>query len=147
MKLCLVCSAGGHLTEMMQLKEFYNDHDYFFITLKKHDTEDFRERAYFVSDPERNPLKFIANFLQSFLLLIKERPDIIVSTGAGMSIPICWLGKLFGKKIVFIESFCRIEKPSLTGKIIYPIADLFLVQWTEQLENYGDRVEYHGGVF
>jgi len=147
MKLCLVCSAGGHLTEMKQLEDFYSRYDHFFVTLRKHDTKDFREKAYFIIDPQRNPVKFILNALQSLGILLKENPGIIVSTGAGMAIPFCWIGKMFGKKIMFIESFCRIEEPSLSGKLVYPVSDLFLVQWKEQLKKYGKKAEYHGSVF
>jgi UDP-N-acetylglucosamine:LPS N-acetylglucosamine transferase len=144
-----VCSAGGHLTELIQLKEVYEQYDHFFITLKRQDTIDLakKEKVYFISDPERNPIKFIANLFQSFWILIKEKPNIILSTGAGMAIPVCYIGKIFRSKIIFIESFCRIKEPSLTGKIIYPIADLFLVQWREQLKKYGNKAIYSGSVF
>jgi len=149
MKICLVCSAGGHLTELIQLKEVYEQYDHFFITLKRQDAIDLakKEKIYFISDPERNPIKFIANLFQSFWILIKEKPNIILSTGAGMAIPVCYIGKIFRSKIIFIESFCRIKEPSLTGKIIYPIADLFLVQWREQLKKYGNKAIYSGSVF
>jgi len=144
-----VCSAGGHLTELIQLKEVYEQYDHFFITLKRQDAIDLakKEKIYFISDPERNPIKFIANLFQSFWILIKEKPNIILSTGAGMAIPVCYIGKIFRSKIIFIESFCRIKEPSLTGKIIYPIADLFLVQWREQLKKYGNKAIYSGSVF
>jgi UDP-N-acetylglucosamine:LPS N-acetylglucosamine transferase len=132
---------------MQQLKDFYKKYDYFFVTLKKHDTEDFEEKAYFISDPGRNPLKFVLNAFQGLFIILKERPKIVVSTGAGMAIPLCYMAKILGRKIVFIESFCRIEEPSITGKIVYPVADVFLVQWKEQLKKYGKKAKYHGGVF
>lgn len=61
--------------------------------------------------------------------------------------PACFLGKFFFKsKVIFIESFCRIKEPSLSGKLIYPVSDLFLVQWKEMLKFYGERAIYRGAV-
>lgn len=104
------------------------------------------EKVYFVEDPSRNPIKFLKCLFQTFCILKKEKPKVIISTGAGVAVPACFLGKLFFKsKIIFIESFCRIEEPSLSGKLIYPISDLFLVQWKKLLKFYGKAI-YRGSV-
>lgn len=148
-KLCLTCSAGGHLTEMFHLKKCYSKFPHFFVTFKRRDTSELskKEKTYFVTDPGRNPINFLKNMFQSFRVLSKERPAVIMSTGAGVGIPISYLAKLvFGCKIVFVESFCRTEHPSLTGRIIYPIADMFMVQWEELLEKYGDKAIYRGAI-
>jgi beta-1,4-N-acetylglucosaminyltransferase len=72
---------------------------------------------------------------------------VIISTGAGVAVPTCFLGKfLFKSKFIFIESFCRIKEPSLSGKLIYPIADLFFVQWKNLLNFYGKKAIYRGSV-
>ncbi|GAI84775.1 unnamed protein product [marine sediment metagenome] len=106
-----------------------------------------KEKVYFVADPKRNPISFLKCVVQSFTILFKEKPDVLISTGAGVAIPACYLAKLFlGSKIVFVESFCRIKEPSLSGKFMYPISDLFLVQWPEMLEKYGDKAVYRGAV-
>ncbi len=85
-------------------------------------------------------------FLKSFFWLIKEKPDIIVSTGALVTCPISLLGKLMRKKIIYIESFARVDNASLTGKLFYKIADVFIVQWEELLKIYPKAI-YGGGIF
>jgi polysaccharide biosynthesis protein len=84
--------------------------------------------------------------MKSGYILLKKKPDIIISTGALVTYPICLLGKILGKKIVYIESFARVDKASLTGKLMYKIADLFIVQWKELLNIYPNAV-YGGGIF
>ena len=146
MKICLACSIGGHLTQMFRLMPAFEGHDTYFVTFEGETSKDL-EHVYFIKDWKRNPLMFFVNFFQSLDILLKEKPDVIVSTGAGIAIPTCYLGKLFGKKIIFIESFSRIKRRSATGKTIYPIADLFLVQWKSLLKEYGDKAKYKGAVF
>ena len=149
MKLCLTCSAGGHLTEISQIYGCYSKYRRFFITFKREDTKELakREKVYFVEDPSRNPMNFIRCLFQTFSILRKEKPNVIISTGAGVAIPACFLGKFFFKsKVIFIESFCRIKEPSLSGKLIYPIADLFFVQWKSLLDFYGKKAIYRGSV-
>jgi UDP-N-acetylglucosamine:LPS N-acetylglucosamine transferase len=77
---------------------------------------------------------------------MKEKPDCIISTGALITYPICLLGKMMGKKIIYIESFARVDRPSLTGKFMYKVADLFIVQWEELLKHYPKAV-HTGGIF
>ncbi len=148
MKLCIACSAGGHLTEIKQIEEYYKKHEHFFITFKRFDSIELAEKnkVYFVVDPKRNPFKFAWNFFQSLKILLKEKPDAIISTGAGIALPALFIAKLMGKKTVFIESFCRIKKPSFSGKIAYKFADLFLVQWKENLKFY-PKAKFKGAVF
>lgn len=146
MKICLSCSAGGHLTEMLQLMEAFKGHKTFFITFKEESSKDLKN-AYFVKDPKRNPFKIFINILQTIRILLKEKPDVIVTTGAGISIASCFFGKLLGAKIIYIEGYARVNTKSLTGKIIYPIADVFLVQWKSLVKAYGKKAQYKGSVF
>ena len=130
MNICIVCSAGGHLTEILLVKEAYNKYNKFFITFKRENSIELakKEKVYFVEDPERNFKNFIKCALQTLKILLKERPRVLISTGAGVAVPACFLGKfLLKSKIIFIESFCRINKASLSGRIIYHISDLFFV--------------------
>lgn len=147
MKICLACSASGHLTELFQLKSVFENYESFLVTYKAPNSKKTGFRTYFVENVTRSPLSFIKNFFQSFRILLKERPKIIISTGAGTAVPTCYIGKLFGSKVIFIETFCMITKSSLSAKLVYPIADLFLCQWEEQLKNFGQKAEYYGGVF
>jgi len=147
--LCLTCSAGGHLTELMHLKECYSKYKRFFVTFKREDTNELakEEKVYVVEDPKRNLIKFFKSVFQTFSILSKEHPDIVISTGAGVGVVTCYIAKLFfGSKIIFLESFCRIEEPSLSGKLVFPISDLFFVQWKELLQKYGKGAIYRGAI-
>lgn len=147
MKICLVASAGGHLKEITFLEKFYKKYPRFFITFKRENSLSLsnKEKVYFVEDPGRNLVRFLKNAFQSFKIILKERPDIVISTGAGVAIAVCYFGKLIGSDIIFIESFCRTQKPSLTGKIIYPISDIFFVQW-KRLKFYFPKAVYGGSL-
>lgn len=149
MKVAVACSAGGHLTEVLQLEGVFRQREHFFVTFRREDSKELakRERVYFIIDPKRNPLKLMKNLFQSVWVLLKERPSVILTTGAGVVIPFCYLAKLARAKIIYIESFCRVREPSFTGKLLYPIADLFFVQWEDMLEKYGKKAAYEGGVF
>ena len=148
MKICLACSSGGHLSEMMELKEVYGRYNHFFVTYRSADTIELaeKEKVHFLVNPRRHPILTILNILQSFKRFIKEKPDIVLTTGAGVALPMCYIAKLYRKKIIFIESFCRVEKPSLFGRLIYPIANLTIVQWEPLLEYY-KKAEYGGHIF
>ncbi len=135
MKLGIVCSSGGHLLLVHLLEKFWNEYDRFWVTFKKEDATSLLENettywAYFPTN--RNIFNLIRNTFVAIKILFKEKPDIILSTGAGVAIPFFYLGKLMGKKLIFIEAYERIESPSLTGKLVYPITDLFVLQWEEQ---------------
>ncbi|NCN38932.1 MAG: UDP-N-acetylglucosamine--LPS N-acetylglucosamine transferase [Candidatus Aenigmarchaeota archaeon] len=145
MKIALVASGGGHLKEISFIESFYKKHDHFFVTFERPNSISLakKEKVHFVIDPKRNPIKLIQNIIQSITIFLKEKPDVIISTGAGVAIPICYFGKLFDAKIIFIESFCRTEEPSLTGKLVYPISDLFIYQW-EKLKEFYPNVIYGG---
>jgi len=136
------------LTELIQLERAWAGRKHFFVSDKRNNAIALskRERVYFVVCPRRNPLKLLANFLQSLWIFLKERPAVVISTGADTAIPICFIAKLFRKKVVFIESFCRVASPSLSGKMMYKRADLFLVQWKQNLEFFPEA-KYRGGVF
>jgi len=106
-----------------------------------------KEDVYFVEDPSRSPIKFMKSLYQNFNILKKEHPEVIISTGAGIAVGPCYIAKLFFRsKVVFLESFCRTNKPSLSGRLMYPIADLFFVQWKPLLERYGKKAIYRGAV-
>ncbi len=149
MKICIASSAGGHITELLQIKDVWKAYDHFYIVVEREDTKDFgkKEQSYFVDDTGRNAVSFIKNLYQSFKIILKERPDVIITTGAGAALPACFWAKLLGAKIIFIESFCRLDKTSLSGKMIYPFSDIFLVQWKKLLKLYGSKAQYRGAVF
>jgi UDP-N-acetylglucosamine:LPS N-acetylglucosamine transferase len=148
MRICLTCSSGGHLLQILQLKRVYKKYPHFFMTFKRDMTNDLSktEKVYFVRDPERKLLDIFLNFFQSFRIFLLEKPNIVISTGAGVSIPICFIAKLFMKKVIFIESFSRVFRPSLSGRFAYLVSDLFIVQW-EYLLKFYKKAKYGGSIF
>jgi beta-1,4-N-acetylglucosaminyltransferase len=150
-KICFAASSGGHLEEISRLAGIQMNKESFLLTEKgTFQALDFCEKVYYVNQINRKELLFAikigALFFKSFIILRKEKPDYIISTGALAAYPICLLGKLMGKKVVYIESFARVDSPSLTGKLMYGIADLFIVQWEEMLQFFPKAV-YGGGIF
>ncbi len=147
-KVCLACSAGGHLTELLQLERAWQGFYHYFVSDKRLNAIELskRERVYFVKCPRRNPLLLAINFFQSLQIFLREKPDVVLSIGADTAVATCLVAKLFGKRVVFIESFCRVKTPSLSGRIMYRVADLFLVQWKQNL-GFFPKAEFSGGVF
>ena len=148
MKVCLTCSAGGHLSEILNLKPFYSKHEHYFVSFEREDSKSLakEEKVFFVERPARNPIAFLKNFYQSWKILNREQPDLIISTGADVAFSTCLLGKLSGKKVIYIESFCRPFKPSITGRLVYYFADLFIVQW-KQVWKYYPKAKFGGPIF
>ena len=99
-----------------------------------------------IRDRNRNVKNTIKNTILAFKILRKEKPDLIISSGAAVAVPFFWLGKLFGAKTVYIEIFDRIDKPTLTGKLVYPVTDKFIVQWEELKKVYPKAINL-GGIF
>jgi len=147
MKVCLISSSGGHMTELKQVVSALpkilsaKKYNYFFITMNRTDTHDMKN-TYFMVDTSRNPFTIFWNFIQSIGLFFKTKPDIVITTGGGFSVPFCYIAKLFGKKIIVFESFCRIKSKSLSSRLLYPITNRFFVQWKESLSLWGKKTEY-----
>ena len=149
LKVCLVGSSGGHLTHLYMLKPFWQDHDRFWVTFNKEDARSVLEGermipCYF---PTNRSLKaLVINSRLAWKTLRKEKPDLIISSGAAVAVPFFWLGKLFGAKTIYMEVFDRIDKPTLTGKLVYPVTDTFIVQWEEKKQVYPKAVNL-GSIF
>lgn len=147
MKIALVCSHGGHLTELLYLMEAFQGHDIFFVTYDNIRTRNLKYRKYLFPNFGEKPYKMLLNLPKIINILLKEKPDVIVSNGAEIAIPFFYLGKLLRKKTLFIECYTRIDTPTVTGKMVYPVSDTFLVLWPEMLEKYGKKAQYYGGIF
>lgn len=149
-KVCFAASSGGHLEELSKLSSLVQEGDFVFTEKSDFNTLHWCTKVTYVTPINRKELlfipKFIGLFLKSFFMLIKEKPDIIVSTGALVTYPISILGKLMRKKVIYIESFARIDNASLTGKLLYKVADVFIVQWEELLKVFPKAI-YGGGIF
>ena len=149
MKVCFVTSSGGHLTHLMQLKNWWKDKDRFWVTFNKEDSRSIleNEKKYWCYFPtNRNIKNLIKNTFLAMKILRKEKPDLIISTGAAPAIPFFYLGKLFGAKLIYIEVFDRIDKHTMTGKIVYPITDKFIVEWDEMKKVYPKAINL-GSIF
>lgn len=149
MKVCLVGSSGGHLTHLYMLKSFWEKKDRFWVTFDKEDARSLLEGekmypCYFPTN--RNIKNLVRNTFVALNVLRKEKPDVIISSGAAVAVPFFYLGKLFGAKLIYIEVFDRIDKPTLTGKMVYPIVDRFIVEWEEQRKVYPKAVNL-GSIF
>ena len=142
-KICIVSSCGGHLTEVRALKSIYEKYGHFYVVNDKiklpRDTEG---KIYFIRHSERDWIFFV-NLWEAWHILRKEQPQLILSTGAGPIVPFAIMGKLFSIPTVFIETFTRVAKPSLTGRIMYFLADRFLYQW-KPLSHFFPRGTYGG---
>ena len=149
MKVCLVGSSGGHLTHLYMLKPFWESKERFWVTFDKVDARSLLidENKYYCYFPtNRNIKNLIKNTFVALKVLKKEKPDLIISSGAAVSVPFFYLGKLFGAKLIYIEVFDRIDKPTLTGKIVYPITDKFIVEWEEMKKVYPKAINL-GSIF
>ena len=148
-KICLACSPGGHLVEMQRLMPAFDGKEYFFVTHKSEYSRHL-ERAYFIEYKEgyiRERVTWLKTIFIALRIMLKERPDVVISTGGGeIAVPFCYVGKLLGAKVMFIETLARVTTRSGAGKLIYPIADLFLVQWELILKKYGKKAQYWGKV-
>ncbi|NJL54799.1 UDP-N-acetylglucosamine--LPS N-acetylglucosamine transferase [bacterium] len=132
MKLLLVCTSGGHFSTMNSLQEFWSVHDRVWATDNRGNTQTLmgRERVYWLPyQAPRDLLALLKNLPVTLKILTQEQPDIVISTGASLAINFAVAAKLLRKRFIFIESLSRSEKLSLSGKVVYFLADEFYVQW------------------
>lgn len=150
-----ISSTGGHLNEMLQLKELFEKYDYYIVTEKTKSNLNLKNKyknkvSFLVYGTKDHmlvyPFKLIYNTFKSLFIYLKVHPDYIVTTGAHTAGPMCCIGKLLGSRIIYIETFANITTKTVTGKCLYPIADKFIVQWESMLKFYPEAV-YGGWIF
>jgi beta-1,4-N-acetylglucosaminyltransferase len=153
-KVCIACSPGGHFEEMLRLLNAFEKHNYFFVTYRLESNKDL-ENAFLIKTHHLSGAKslygltmlLLKTSLEAIKIIIKEKPDAIFSMGGGeIAIPFCYLGKMLRKKVIYIESLASITTRSNGGRYVYPIADLFLVQWQSMLKIYGNKAKYWGKI-
>jgi UDP-N-acetylglucosamine:LPS N-acetylglucosamine transferase len=133
--LCVVSSAGGHLTEALDALSKTHVPMYFVTYDEPHVHQRLADKeAYFVKDPHTSFVGYIINTIQSIKILWKKKPKVIFTTGAGIALATCVFGKIMGAKIIFLESGARITTASKTGKLMYFFSDTYFVQWKPLLE-------------
>ncbi len=148
-KVCLVGSAGGHLNHLYMLKPYWSDKERFWATFDKEDSRSLLkdEKVYHVYYPSNRSLKaLIINTSRAVKILRKERPDLIISAGAAPAVPFFYIGKMMGIKLVYIEPFDRFDTRSLTGRLCYKVADVFIVQW-EGMKKFYPKAVNLGSIF
>lgn len=153
-KVMFISSTGGHLEELLRLKSLFKDYDYSLVTEKTKSNLSLKDKyknvsflCYGTKDHLFSYLfKFTFNCFKSIGLYFKYHPKYIVTTGTHTAVPMCYIGKLFRSKIIFIETFANRESQTLAGRLVYPIADKFIVQWEEMLKFY-PKAECWGWIF
>lgn len=149
-KVCIPTSSGGHLTHMWLLKPVWSlANEHFWVTFDKEDANSLLagERVYHCFFPtNRNIPNLIRNTGLAIRILRKERPDLIISSGAAVAVPFFVIGKMLGAKCVYVEVFDRVDKSTLTGKMLNGLSDLFVVQWPEMLSVYKNAIDL-GSIF
>lgn len=154
-KILLICSDGGHLAQILELKEMFSNYNYLLVTeespatlpLKdKYNIRYLKERS---KGKKRNFLFFYSILANSFLslrILLSHFPKVIITTGSHTAIPMCFLGKILGIKVVWILSFARINSRAFSADVAYPLVDKFIVQWPG-VQKYYKKSVYLGGIY
>ena len=148
-KVLFIASTGGHLNELMQLKTLFKKYDYHIVTentkVDKSLKKKYRDKmSFLIYGTKKYPIsyifKFIANSFISLYYFFKYQPEVIVTTGTHTAVPMCYIAKIFGSKVIFIETFANRTSGTVAGKLVYPIADTFVVQWEEMHKIYPKSV-------
>ncbi len=148
-KVVFISSTGGHLKELLQLQPIFGEVKATIITEKTKSNENLYKELkcavkYLIYGTKKNLLSYLFvfgfNSVKSLFLFIKIRPDVIVTTGTHTAVPMCFIAHFFKKKVIWIETFANSKTPTQAGKIVYPIADTFIVQWESMLELYPNAV-------
>ena len=135
MKLLLVASNGGHLTQLLALRSWWEEHDRVWVTAKMTDAESVLkdERVVWSNHPTtRNAANLGRNFRLAHRVIRDYQPDAVVSTGAGVAPPFFAAAKMRGVSTIFLEVYDRLDSQTLAGRMCYPLTDRFLLQWEEQ---------------
>ena len=154
-KVLFISSTGGHLSELLRLSPMFKKYDFHLVTEKTDSNINLKDKykdkiSYLVYGTKKQiliyPFKFIFNTFRSLRIFLKFKPDVVITTGTHTAVPMCYIAKLFRKKVVFIETLANRKTKTVAGRIVYPIADLFIVQWEEMLKLY-PKAKYWGLIY
>lgn len=150
-KICFAASSGGHYEQLLMLRPIMEKYDSFILTEKTlYNTEIEDIETFYLKQVNRKERSFITRMIYntylSFKIYFKEKPNVVICTGVLAMIPMCLIVKMFGGKLIFIESFAKVTSPTLTGKLLYKFADKFYVQWEPMLKIY-PKATYLGGIY
>lgn len=151
LKLVFAASSGGHLEQLLMLKPLMEKYDSVLVTEKtEYGAGNLNLKTYYLTQINRKEILFIPKFLlnscKAFMILVRERPKVMITTGVLAVVPLALLVKLFGGKLIYLESFAKVTSKTLSGKLLYKFADQFYVQWEEMLKLYPNAI-YKGGIY
>lgn len=139
MNILLVCSSGGHFRALQQLHPFWETYDRCWVTFQTAQTEAAlsQETVVWAFGPtNRNVPNLFRNLFLAWKLISKNKPDLVLTTGAGVAVPFIILAKLWGSQTAFVESITRAEELSLSARIVLPFLDALYVHWPQLKERY-----------
>lgn len=145
----LVCSPGGHLLQLVSLADAWRRHTRAWVTLDKSDARSLLadEPVLFAHGPTNRSIPNLLRNLRMAVDVVRRlRPRVVLTTGAGVAVPFAWAARAFGARVVYVESLTRIDRPSLSCRLIVPVADRVYVQWPE-LARRLPRARYAGNLF
>lgn len=147
-KICLAASAGGHLTQLLKMTQSWDKYEAVYVSTSQVAALKLAQlgKTYIVGECNRqHVIECIKVLMRCISVAMKERPDYVLSTGAAPGFLICIAAKLFGAKVIWVDSIANVNKLSMSGRLIRPFADLFLTQWSH-LQNNIKGIEYRGYV-
>lgn len=146
-RILLVANPGGHLLQMLALEGAWSDLERRWVTLSAADSKSLlaAENVVYANGPTaRNVMNLIRNFRVAWRTIRDFDPDVVLSTGAALAIPFFVVGRVHRKRLVYVESFTRVNRPSMSGRIVYPLTDAFYVQWRKS--RWAKRALYAGSL-
>lgn len=154
-KILFISSTGGHLVELLELCPLFKKYDYHIMTEKTKSNASLENEyknhvSYLAYGTKEHLLPYLFifpwNCLKSLYYYFKIKPDVVITTGSHTAVPMCYIARIFGKKVIYIETFANMTTKTLAGRLVYPIASLFIVQWESMLKLYPKAV-YGGWIF
>ena len=143
LKICIAASAGGHLSQLLSLGPAWEGHQVICVSTGSMVREKLETigKTYIVGECNReHPIQTLQVLIRCFRVLVRERPDVVISTGAAPGFLMCFWGKLLGSKVIWIDSIANVRKLSMSGRLIRPWADLVLSQWPELAGQYSNVI-------
>lgn len=149
-RVLFISSTGGHLSELLQLKDMFNRYDFLLMTEKVKSNLYLKDKykgkvKYLVAGSKNTnklvyPFKLLFNSFKSLFIYLKFHPEYIITTGTHTAGPMCCIARIFGSKVIYVETFANMKTKTATGRLVYPISNLFVVQWESLKELYPDAV-------